>query len=340
MEKGFTKEGFAFIKSVITPSAQGRHRQLRRDGAIIERTKAKGAGTYFNPSVSVKHNKLNTGFWNLIKNPYKSSKSLPEEFKHLFDKDEITIQDWLEVKYSRPKGFYTSEKPDIFNRKGATATYLQAFIYKLEDGVTVLDLDKERDHIMYLLALASNKIANSAMDVNPITHTHYIMEVNEGEADKSRTYALIEEAVSALYKLKMEHPEEVIKRMAVTLGVVKGVVTMETIKNRMSDYILNKETRQKENIDNFIAYYKLATGSKDKRELFNYNYIARELINYGIIYFVKAQYVWENSPTEEMRNVGYTVDNVVQFITTNKEAHRLLVEQLENKTGLKFPLNP
>jgi hypothetical protein len=339
MEKGFTKEGYAFIKSVVTPSAQGRHRQLRRDGAIIERTKARGAGTYFNPSVSVKHNKLNTGFWNTIKNPYKNSKTLRPDFEYIASKEEITIQDWLEVKYDRPKGFFTSEKPDIFNRKGKEATFLQAFLYKLEDGVTVLDLDKERDHLMYLLALVSNKIANSVLEVNPLVHSHYIMEVNEGESDKARNFAKIEEAIATLYKLKNEYPEEMLKRISTVLGITKGVVTMESIKNRVGDYLLNKDTNQKENIEKFLSITSMVTGSKDKKELFNYMYFAKEFINYNIISYERGRYIWDSAPSDELKNLGFSNEDVVQVLSTNKEVFKLLLNSLEIKTGTKYLFN-
>jgi hypothetical protein len=337
------ESGYVFIKSVASPSAQGRNRQVTSDGRTIsDRTKAARAATWFTPSVSVSKNQLNTGFWKTIVNPYKSEKKesvkLPAawETSDIWKQDQITIQQWLEIKYDHPAGFYSSEKPDIFDRRGKTATYLQGFRYELSDGITVLDLSKERDHIMYLLALQSDKIASSIKDVNPAVHSHYIAEVNEDERGKNIRVNKLTKAFSYLHKLSSDHPESIYKKFAVLTDITKtSTLPAETYKSKLYDYLVEK-INSDSNADKFINVYETYHGSKDQKARLDTVFFLKEMTNNYVISMDKGKYTWVNAPNLDVKDLGVSEAKVVDWLMlpTSADWRTALAEEYKTKTGL------
>lgn len=331
---------FVFVKSVPRVSAQGRHLHTTREGRIMEKTKAKGAATYFTPSVSVKHNQLNTGFWRKIKNPYKTDKpstiKLPAGWDNsdVWKKDEITIQEYLEIKYGHPPGFLTSEKPNMFDRRGQKATYMQSFIYPLKDGVNILDQDNMRDEIAYICFLQSNKIANSKEEANPIIHSHYISEVNENTQEKARKAERLEAAMAKLYELKTKYDSDSVVKFAIVLGVTKGGISPEAVKVKLSDFI-NNTTKSEENIDKFNEIYTMFTGNKNDKYRFDTYHLLNRLVDAKIVYAERGKYTWPNAPSPSLQTIGLSEEHTIEWLMEkeSQEWRNRLTEELKAKTG-------
>jgi hypothetical protein len=338
-----TESGYVFIRSVAAPSAQARHRQVSTDGRTLsDRTKAAGAGTWFTPSISISKNLLNTGFWKNIPNPYKSEKKetvkLPSgwENSEIWKQDQISIQQWLEIKYAHPPGFFSSEKPDIFDRRGKTSTYLQGFRYELKDGITVLDLSRERDHLMYLLGLQSDKIANSLKDVNPAIHTHYIAEVNEDEKSKSAKVDKLAKAFAYLHKLSSDYPETVYRKFAIIMDVSKtSTLPTATYKTKLYDY-LTERLASDTNANKFIETYELHEGSKDQKQRLDAVYFLKEMLNNHIVHNDKGRYTWVNAPNLEVKDLGVSQEKVIEWLLlpSSAEWRSQMADEFKNKTGL------
>lgn len=333
----------AFIKSVFRPSAQERHKITLKNGEIAKINRAPDAAFHFAFSRSLSKGLLNTGFWERIDNPYKAKSfeesGLSSDWKdsEIWLRNQITIQEYLEIKYNQKPGFLTSELADLWGqRKSTKPTYIQAFRYPLKDGVTILDLDKMEDEIMYIGALRTSKIANSAREANPVKHSHYISQVNESEVEQAKKTEVYEEAVARLYKIKNEFDSETVKQFAVVLDIVKkDDVSVRSLKNKLSDYINDKQYGR-ENIQTFFKYYDLFTGNKTEKARFEATYVLKTLVNNHIISVNKGTYSWGNAPEQSVQKLGLSEAAVVEFLLDKdkSEWRKMLCEELKSKTGI------
>jgi len=84
----------------------------------------------------------------------------------LTEKDErgepILLQTYLEKKWGKPAGFFSNRlvEPN-YKGDGRDLGYYYNKSWALQDGTTVLDLNKMDDEIGYYVMLASSKVANS-----------------------------------------------------------------------------------------------------------------------------------------------------------------------------------
>lgn len=333
----------AFIKSVFRPSAQERHKITLKNGEIAKINRAPDAAFHFAFSRSLSKGLLNTGFWERIDNPYKAKSfdesGLSPDWKdsEIWLRNQITIQEYLEIKYNQKPGTLTSQLADLWGQRLSTKpTYIQAFRYPLKDGVTILDLDNMKDEIMYLGALKSSKIANSANEVNPIKHSHYISQVNESEIEQAKKTEVYEEAVARLYKVKNEYDGETVKRFAVVLDIVKkDDVSIRSLKNKLSDYINDKQYRS-DNIQNFFKYYDLFTGNKNEKAKFETIYLLKTLVNNHVLNVSKGTYYWGNAPEQSVQKLGLSEAAVIEFLLDKDKAEwrKMLCDELKSKTGI------
>lgn len=333
----------AIIRSVFRPSAQGRHKRTLHNGQLAEQNRAIGAAVHFSPSLSISRRQLNTGFWETVENPYKAKSyeqsELPTIWKdrEIWKREKITIQEYLEIKYGKDPGFFTSQPADLWGqRKSTKPTYLQGFRYPLQDGATVLNLDTERDEIMYLLALKSPKIANSAADVNTLKHTHYISKVNEGEMAKAKKTEMYEDAIYRLHKIKNEYDSETVKRFAINLNLVKDDdVAPRSLKNKLSDYLNDKQYKE-ENIKTFFDLYDMFEGNENEKYKFETMYLVKTLVNKRIISQGKGSYTWGNAPDQSVQKLGISEASVIEFLMDPEanEWREKLCEELKSKTGI------
>ena len=335
----------ATIKPVVRESAQGRHlNRDKRTGKPLNQNRARTAAYHFSINVSTSRGLLNTGFWELIENPYKTKTAEESNLasiwveKGIWSKSRISIQEYLEIKYGLEPGFLTSAKPNIKQRKGAKQTYLQAFTYPLGNQATVLDLDKLNDEIMYLASLRAKKIANSAREANPLIHSHYISKVNEGEIERAKKTEKYEAAVAKLYDLKNNYDGETVKKFAVVLDLIKDVdMAVNAVKNRLTDFVNDKKYKY-ENIAEFNSVYELLTGNKNDKYRFETIYLLRTLVAQRIFTVYKGKHQWGNAPEQSLQTVALSEDSAITWLMDpdSKDWRKMLTDELKSKTGISL----
>lgn len=333
-----------YIYAVPRESAQKRHQYTHWNGKKLNKTKAASAYTSFSPSVSSSKGMLNTGFWELEVNPYYSESEeaamelgLPNAWidKGVYKRKKITRQEYLEIKHHREPGFYTSISPKpvtLGREKGFKPTFLQSFIYMLNDGLTVLDLDDPRDEIMYYLAIQSPKIANSFEEIGAFTD-FYIAKVNESEERKATKRRQSRKATAALVDLIDTKGINVARKVAVVLKLIKGVVSNEALENTLDDFINQAEDRKKsQNIQKFMDVYELL-GSKAGKERLDAMFILQNALNERIITQSRGRHTWHLAPSEELQLLGNTKDEAINHILDPefKKYKQQIVEQIQQK---------
>lgn len=325
-----------FINVVPKASAQKRHEYTHWSGRKMNVTKAKGAGTGFRASVSVRKNALNTGFDKIVDNPwYRESAEeveLPSEWtgSNIWNKKKITLQNYLELKHNQPKGFYTSVKSPMFPPADYKYTFMQQFQYHLKDGMTILNLNDPKDEIMYYLALASSKIANSKNEIT-MTTDFFISHVNESEEEKATKNRLIRKANAKLTDIIDGKSPEVARKVAVILGLIRGSVSFEKVENSLYNFINGKD-EQVININKFNDVVELLD-TKVGKERFEALYLLKELVNYRIVTDTREKYTWIQAPSESLRTIGKSQDSTINWLLDpdSTEWREMMEEQLEAK---------
>jgi len=142
-------------------------------------------------TAALSKNGLRTGLEESIKNPYSEEDyyTSPEWEKILKGKDKIRIQEMLEYKHNKPRGYYTNQISSV----RASDDMEEAPFYQrpesrvsLNDGITFLDLSNPIQEVQYYMLRVHPNIALSYEDCqfNP-NATHYIVNPQ----DKTRNEA-------------------------------------------------------------------------------------------------------------------------------------------------------
>lgn len=325
-----------FINAVPRTSVQKRHEYTHWNGRKMNVNKAKGAGTTFSISVSAAKKELNTGFDKMVDNQWYFEKEkeveLPSAWtgSQIWKKKRITLQNFLELKHNKPKGFYTSIAPPAFPPVKYEYTYLQLFKYFLKDGMTILHLDDPKDELMYYCALASNKIANSKKEIGMMSE-FYISHINESEEEKASRNRKIRKANAKLTEILDEKSPEVGRKVATILKLIRGTVSPETVENKLYEYI-NSKDEQISNINNFNNVVELLS-TKIGLERFEMTYLLQELVNYRIMTNVREKYVWVQAPSEALQVIGKSTESTINWLLDpdSQEWVELMEGQLEAK---------
>lgn len=334
----------AYIKSIPRKSAQKRSEYTTMAGRRLNKTKAgAGVGTVFAPSVDFKMGRLRTGMEKQVVNKWhratKEESNLPSEWydSDIWKKPMITLQESFEIQHNQKRGFYTSEKPKMLGRKkGEARTFLQSFKYRLDDGITILDLEKPRDQIMLQLAKASNIIANSKQEAEfSKIAEFFISRINEDEEEKASKNKIKRKAVALFYDLSSKHTFEQMLMIGRILEVVNSdAVSQEKLENAIDDFINKPSPDQLENIKSFIKYSEML---KDKEgiEVLEARVLLIRLVENRIINDHQETYKWHSKSGTAIGEFANTLDEAVSFLLNpNKQEYREELEaELKSKTN-------
>lgn len=327
-----------YIHSVPRESIQGRHLYQGEGGKLQPKAKAKNAAHTFKIALNRNTGLLNTGFDRLVTNLWyaasEEESGLPTDWfgTKIWTKKEIPLQIYLEIKHNKKPGEYTSKLPPLFSF--SEPTDLQRFSYVLYEGANILDLSKPKQELMYYLSLASKVIANSQDEIT-IDSLFYVSQINESEERRANKNEIIEEAQHNLYVLKSKGSQENVYKVAVVLGLVRGDVSMEGCKNKLSEYINEKDNTQFSRIASFNKSYEMTLTQEGLKQL-DAEFFLCQAVHYRVMSDYQGTYEWHNAPSQDLKKVGYSKESAIRFILDpNKvEFVKMISGELKSKKAL------
>lgn len=333
-----------FIRTAPRDSAQKRHKYTMWNGKRMEKTKAKNAGTIFNPSPSRSKGMLNTGLWEQMNNPWycetdeeiqniEFPASWSSRQNEICKKKYITKQQWLEIKHGVKPGTYTSQKIPTVKNKDYVYTYLQDFNFPLQDGMTTLKLDRPKDEIMYHLALASSKVANDKNEIRPNVTEFYISDVNENEQEKVTKQDKIFDAAAKANRIVTELGEEELRKVCTILDIADHKAPKLNLKSALFDFIEEKTSKQMSNIVKFNEVYDMYS-SPQEVERMDAIYLLKKLVAARVLSDKGQKYKWFSPPASNLEIIGKSDSEAIRFITDpdNIEWKEMMIEQYKAKT--------
>lgn len=291
----------------------------------------RGCQDTFQALPSIKTGLLNTGLDTLVDNPHKTDESLPMGFEFMKGKDKVKEQHIVEIKYGLPYNFLTPEPYDRNKDKiGKEKTFYQTFVFKLNDGVTILDLDKRDDFLTYKIMLASRKFANSKKDLDAGRFPdalYFIGLENETEDIKFKKKQRVNNSIAKL--ADSDFDSETQKKMIKVLELAKGNITNQQAYNTLSAYI-EDTTPGKDNVAEFDKMYKLLE-TADGREEFEARYFLQDLIDNWVVSEKQGTYIWNSKKL----TLGQRKEDAVKFLINpekQEEQEELKRQLLAKKT--------
>lgn len=292
---------------------------------------SRGLKDKFQPGLSAKTRKLATGLDVEVDNPYKGERITDPDFQFLSLQDKVLLQSVIEYKFNRKKGELTNDAPDPTNKKDLeNPTFFQKFIYNLNDGLTVFDLNNFSDLLAYYCMQASKKFANSKNEYESGKFPeadYYLATVDEGEQEKftKKQFKDTAKAELALGKVAdSETQKKFVKLLIPSIG--KGRMTNEQAYNALSEAIDNNE-RYKDGEEFIKKYNKLVALLKDApgKARFNALVVLQEGLNRFVISEKAGTYTWLAKDVI----IGASKEKALDFILDPNKAD--LVEELQNQ---------
>lgn len=233
----------------------------------------------------------------------------------------LTIQDQLEQKWGKPKGFFNNA-PTVKNYKGdgSDLTYFQTLIVTLRDGSTVLDLDNMDDEMRYYVCLASSRVANSQREYQehkwPKAQWYIALE-NESEEIKYQRSEYKSKAFAALHDKDMT---EAYKRKFVSLlGIssTRSALSQQQIHNLLVNHIETSSYTVGNNIEKFNGLFNMLK-TPHGRERLEMMYILQQAIDNRVVYEKQGTYTFLR-PVGGPLNIGDRYDEVIDFLLNPKK---------------------
>lgn len=277
------------ITEIINGKNQRRLNQTKVDGKIKER---------FQPPLSAQTRMLATGLNKEIDNPLKGEQISIPEFQFLASQDKILLQNLIEYKHGLPKGTLHNTPADVNNKKHLeNPSFFQTFVFSLNDGLTVLDLSRLNDLLMYYIMLDWKKFANSKNEYEAGKFPYadyYLAEKDEGEQEKYTKRQYKDQAKSHLSMGVVNTPDLQRKFVKLLLtSTSKGRITDIQAYNLLSEAIDGNE-RYKDGEDFITKFNKLVKMQGDAlgKARFNALSLLQEGINCYAINDKQATYTW------------------------------------------------
>lgn len=236
------------------------------------------------------------------------------------DGNPLTLQDQLEKKYNKPKGFYTNLAPRA-NQKPEDATFFQTASWVYRDGTTAFDLSNEMDELGYYVALASAKVANSEREWRehrwPRAEFFIALENESDEikAEKNRTKSL---AFACLHdaQFSADYKRKVVSLLG--LSSTRASLTQLQVDNLLYDFIDKSSYLSGSNIDKFNATFNLIK-TPHGREQLEARFILAQAIDTRVIYEKQDTYTWVRPKGNVVIGDRYT-EAVDYILNPKKEA--------------------
>ncbi len=317
--------------SVPRESATGLHNARNENsGALIGKTKV---GSKANTKVMALYSPVKGGL-----NNYISYTPWIDPETNLPGKNEkgnvIMLQEYLENKYGKEKGFYTNRSV-AKDQKPEDATYFQSTYWILNDGTTMFDLDNEYDELGYYVMLGSSLVANSEREYKEHKWPRaefYIAIENESDEIKYKRNELKVKAFATLDSSIFT--EGYRRKFAVLLGTsstkAAKAATIEQINNLLYDYIDRSTNTETSNISKLLSLFNQLKNAPG-REVIEARYLLQEALDLRIVYEKQNTYTWVR-PTGNII-LGERYEDAIDFLTNPKKSSEVdeIRENIKNK---------
>jgi hypothetical protein len=247
----------------------------------------------------------------------------------------LTLQDKMELKWNKPKGFFTNANwiPGS-SMKEEDLTYFQRKRWKLGDGCTVFDTNEMDAELGYYVCLGSSLVANSEREY--LSHKWpkaqwYIALENESDEIKYSKNEIKSKAYASLHGSELT---TVYKRKIVSLldlASSRAALTDQQIHNLLFDFIEKSGFTPGSNIDKFMELITLLSTPLG-REQFEAKYILKQALDCRIIIEKQSTYTWPKATGAI--TLGETYREAIEFIMNPKKSG--IVEDLMNETYAKL----
>jgi len=245
----------------------------------------------------------------------------------------LTLQDKEEERWNLEKGFLTNRpwrKGD--SPKESDLTYFQKQYWKLNDGLTVLDLNNFDQAMFYYVALASKLVANSEKELRenkwPFA-LYYIALANESD---ELIYAKNKSKIEAMGLLSDRTLTDIWKKKIIYILELSSVFTSltdEQATNILYTFIDKDDTGK--NISRFTNLVKMLKKDTSRKRL-NAMLLLRKAIESRVIYNKSDTYTWARSAGEII--LGERYEDAIEFILSKTKES--LVEELVDEIKAKL----
>lgn len=232
----------------------------------------------------------------------------------------LTLQDQLELKWNKPKGFFTNRawRPGD-SVKDEDMTYFMRKRVKLQDGTTVLDMDNMEDEMSYYILLESKFVANSEKEYRAHkwpSAMWYIALENESDEIKYSKNQLRSKAFAALHAADFD---DAMKRKFIPLlGIAssKTTLTDQQVHNMLFDYIEKSTFAPGSNIEKFHNLYALLNTALGREQL-HARYILQQALDTRVVYEKQDSYYFNRA--SGVINIGDRYEEAVDYILSPKK---------------------
>jgi hypothetical protein len=329
-----------FITPVAHESVQGRGQYMfiKADGTTVnaERSFARTVEKRYNFPRKPDGHYLKTKLSRMIPNPWYDkdvntiNDDLPEHYHvgadwipkigDIVKLEQISKQQELEIRFNLVENALTA-KCNLDSRpsnRGPNdkANMLEAFTIILYDGPNRFDNTSLRGCLAMELAKVHSRIAESKLRVNPSKHHFYISAENEEVIEKNRRQEIINDAITDLTLLRRQHTQFMRYKIAVILGLVKGSVSADTLKEALNDYIGKVNNRQLDNIKKFNELITLVNLGQEGLDQLHIKYLAKQALDMNIIGSSAGTYTWYSKKDyPNVYNLGSNYNKVLKFFS-------------------------
>jgi hypothetical protein len=316
------------LKNLSAENGQG------TQGKVIKKTKIL---PHCSDTITPLYNKniggLNTGLNVDDDNPFfETTDALPQEFEYLRTKKKAILQEILECKHDRPKGFYTNRMP---RREDKERTFFQDFKIQMKDMTNILDTTNPHDELAYYVLKASKYVAGSEVDWKngkKPEALYYISDEKE-EQDKIYKREFIKSKALGLLTTNEITPEMMRKFIKYLRNTDKdsklpqGNTSNETAFLTLKDYVKDLNGAK-----TFLDAHDLFTKSAPGRQRFEAIVLLQQLLEAYIVSNRGETYTWNSTKIV----IGNRKEEVIQFLLNPEKGPE--VEDLEKELQAKYSI--
>lgn len=319
---------FVYPGPRVSPQGRNNYAYVRPDGTSIPagRTFHRKAEKRYCFPLSKDGMKINTGLDELIDNPFTNEEMIAKYVKDqwqsqtsmLREKNQITLQTYLEVLHNRPPGFYTNEKKvyRAFDVDAKENTFFESYSVALSDGTNVFTSESIDGQLAMLVMRANSSIANNKNEYNPSLHDFYIGQEHEAAQEVMSKRAKQGRAIATLSNIYDKFDEFTWYQIAIALEVVIGSVNTVSVKQKLDDYLWVQDKNLNARIDKFNSFVKDIESKEGKEKLY-LRYVFQQALNTRVISVANGSFIWHSKKgITNLYNLGTKMNNVLIMFYT------------------------
>lgn len=249
---------------------------------------------------------------------------------------ELTLQDKMEQKWNKPKGYFANTPPARgYKGDGSDLPFFQTAVWRLKDGCTVLDLNNMEDEIGYYVMLASSLVANSEREWREHKWPKakfYIALENESEELKYKRNEIKTKAYASLHDSDFT---DAYKRKFVSLldlAPARSSLSAQQVMNILTEFIEKSGFTPGSNIERFNNLFRMLS-TPDGRERLEAMWILKQAMDLRIIYERQGTYTWSRANSLTPLVLGDRYEDAVDFLLNPAKSIELeeLSAQIKSK---------